>query len=73
MKKHIRFEIDIEVSDAAAFVAAARALAIEEGVDEDDVAETYNEENLAACAVMLLDRRIPGADILGSSARELAS
>lgn len=67
----IHFTLDCVVHDVRAFVKAARARAIEEGVDPADARETYSARDLAACAVMLLDPgTLVAASIHGSAAEE---
>lgn len=58
----VRFSMEVRIVDAKAFVAAAVAKAIEDGVDEADAKATYAVSNLGACAQMLFD---PGVSPAG--------
>lgn len=66
-KPTVNLTMDIEIHDPERFASAARARAIAEGVDPQDAAETYTVEDLAACAVMLIDPGLIGEDGAGAS------
>ena len=68
----IEVSVYLRVHDPKRFVAAAQYRAVEEGVDPDDAVDTYNEDDLGACARMLFDPGVspPGCEILDSTAEE---
>jgi hypothetical protein len=63
------FEIYLRIHTPEDLVKAAQTRAIAEGVDETDALEQYNDDNLNACLIMLLDpSTLPGCNILESTA-----
>jgi len=64
--------LHLRVYDPYKFAAAAVAQAIKDGVDPEEAASTYTEDNLTGCARMIFDpgQSPPGCQIEDSSAIE---